>query len=254
MTSCGFVVSNTGLTLAKKGLTCGRPQSCAVRKAPIRMSSSGDSEVLEGPFKGNFGDWYLTKGDVIGVRDYRFALLGAAVSAAIAAGIALGVENPPLPVVDALYLVANGFLGLSLWKIHIYMKPMHNLLKALWGVGTAGAVAALFLTGEGLAFGTYDQTLWMLATGWTFVAMTGLFFKEGICFNRQEAWGLMVLTPILTGGHFLHLLPAQVERGGLGAFAAMFLFFAYRKFEQPATDDLGDKSVFDHLERQQEAA
>jgi len=111
MTSCGFVVSNTGLTLAKKGLTCGRPQSCAVRKAPIRMSSSGDSEVLEGPFKGNFGDWYLTKGDVIGVRDYRFALLGAAVSAAIAAGIALGVENPPLPVVDALYLVANGFLG-----------------------------------------------------------------------------------------------------------------------------------------------
>jgi uncharacterized integral membrane protein len=44
-------------------------------------------------------------------------------------------------------------------------------------------------------------------------------------------------------------LPAQAEVGGSIAFAALFLLFAARKFRQNPRDDLGDKSVFDHLER-----
>ena len=39
----------------------------------------------------------------------------------------------------------------------------------------------------------------LLASGWVFVALTGLFFKEFACFQRWEASALFAILPILTG-------------------------------------------------------
>eukprot|EP00188_Purpureofilum_apyrenoidigerum_P004027 Plantae.Rhodophyta-Purpureofilum_apyrenoidigerum.ctg43832.p1 GENE.Plantae.Rhodophyta-Purpureofilum_apyrenoidigerum.ctg43832~~Plantae.Rhodophyta-Purpureofilum_apyrenoidigerum.ctg43832.p1 ORF type:complete len:277 (+),score=41.24 Plantae.Rhodophyta-Purpureofilum_apyrenoidigerum.ctg43832:99-833(+) len=217
-------------------------------RAVVVMARGG--RVLDGPFKGRMGDWYLTQEDVNGVRQYRMALLSAAAASALAVTTALTQQRPEPPTLDVMLLLANASMGIAYWKIHIYMKSMHNLLKTLWGVGTVGAVATLFFSGQGLSYGSFYQTQWLLASGWGFVALTGLFFKEAVCFGRQEALGLTLLTPLLAGGHFLHILPREIENGSAATFAALFVFFALRKFQQPETDDLGDKSIFDHYERE----
>jgi uncharacterized integral membrane protein len=194
----------------------------------------------------------LTQSDVDGVTLYRSSL---AVCAALAAvGVCAGIANAPIPTraYDALYFAAAAALGVSLQTIHIYLRPMHNLVKALWAVGVvcSGVLAASPLLSTGALVSELQlRPELMLAVGWQFVALTGLFFKEAFCFGRAEAAALTLLVPLLSMGHFLRLLPGPVESAGAVAFAGLFLLFAARKFQQPARDDLGDKSVFEHLER-----
>jgi uncharacterized integral membrane protein len=194
----------------------------------------------------------LTQSDVDGVSLYRSSL---AICAALTA-IGVGTSLAGLPIAprayDALYFSAAASFGVSLQTIHIYLKPMHNLVKGLWATGvlcsSVLAISPLLSTGALVSELQLRPEL-MLAVGWQFVALTGLFFKEAFCFGRAEAAALTLLVPLLSAGHFLRLLPGPVENAGALAFAVLFLFFAARKFQQPARDDLGDKSVFDHLER-----
>jgi len=58
---------------------------------------------------------------------------------------------------------------------------------------------------------TFEKPELLLASGWVFVALTGLFFKEWACFQRTEASAGFALVPIVTGGHFLGILPPQAE-------------------------------------------
>lgn len=222
------------------------------------LSANSDSArantVVEGPFDGRYGQWNLTQEDVDGVKVYRTALgvCSAAVFAATAISVS-GLMDVSPRLYDALFLVEAAAFGVALQTIHIYMKPMHNTLKALWGAGVAGAVAlgiSPLLSTGGLVTEVYAHPALLLAVGWQFVSLTGLFFKEAICFGRTEAIALTALLPILTGGHFLGVFPAGVEAGLALAFSSTFVFFAARKlFLQPALDDLGDKSIFDHLAR-----
>ncbi len=113
----------------------------------------------------------------------------------------------------------------------------------------------------------------LLASGWVFVALTGLFFKEFACFQRWEASILFGLVPVLTGGHFLRILPSNVEQAmavvrtctllatrsaKLDSFlllgqvlAATFVFFSCRKFGQPFKADIGDKTIFEYMAREE---
>lgn len=227
------------------------------QKGPAKMSgqasskSARASKVIEGPFEGNFGTWYLTQGDADGVLIYRLCLLTMSVATATAGALALTVGTDISPrVYDALALLSALAFGGSLQTIHIYLKPMHNFLKVLWALGLAGglALAASPLTGDGVVLTVFDKPALLLAIGWQFVALTGLFFKEAVCFHRLEANLLIALVPLLSGGHFLGALPADAERAGSAVFVALFLVFALRKFTQPARDDIGDMSVFNHLE------
>lgn len=207
---------------------------------------------MGGPYKGQFGSWYLRQGDVDGVNTYRLCLLLSALSAATGTGLALTEGNTvPATVYDGLALASSLAFGGALQTIHIYAKPLHQLLKILWLAGFVGAVALATspLTEHSVVPAVIDHPALLLAVGWQLVALTGLFVKEFFCFHRTEASLLIALVPLLSGGHFFQILPLSLERPGTAVFAALFVFFALRKFSQPATDDIGDMSVFDHLEK-----
>lgn len=214
-------------------------------------SAEGSDKILEGPIPGKYGEWYLKQSDANGVFVYRVAVasMSLCMSAVAALAVTKGSDVPPY-VYDALYFVNLASFGVALQTIHIYMKPLHNALKALWGLGLAASVAlslSPLLSGNGIVMETYNHPALLLAIGWQFVALTGLFIKEAACFGRFEAISLIFLIPFLAGGHFIGFLPASVETYGAIGFAAFFLLFSARKFMQPAKDDIGDMSVFEHL-------
>ncbi len=85
----------------------------------------------------------------------------------------------------------------------------------LWLSGAIGSAAVLLTSPSHYLVATaYQDPQLLLACGWVFVALTGLFFKEWACFQRLEASALFALVPVLTGGHFLHILPSEVEKAG----------------------------------------
>ena len=85
--------------------------------------------------------------------------------------------------------------------------------QALWLGGVLGSVgAAVAAPSHHLVLSTIQHPELLLASGWVFVALTGLFFKEFACFQRWEASILFGLVPVLTGGHFLRVLPSNVEQ------------------------------------------
>lgn len=104
----------------------------------------------------------------------------------------------------------------------------------LWGSGVVGALAVLALDpSHHLVTSTFEHAELLLASGWVFVALTGLFFKEFACFQRWEASALFAIVPLLTGGHFLHIVPSNIEHALAVALSSIFVFFAVRKFSQP---------------------
>ena len=103
---------------------------------------------------------------------------------------------------------------------------------------------------QAFAITIYNQPLSILGIGFTFAALTGIYFKEGFCFHRLETKILTPLVPLLLLGHLTSILPTQAEQTLLGIWAIFFLVFAVRKIIQPIPPDIGDKSVFDYLKNQ----
>jgi uncharacterized integral membrane protein len=160
----------------------------------------------------------------------------------------VGAGQPWLgPVLSLLY---SGFalgLGVSLWLIHIYMKPLHRALQVFWGVGVVASLAIAHGFPEPFVQSVYERPWTILGVGFLFAALTGVFFKEAFCFNRLETKLLTPLVPTLLLGHWLGWLPMTVEQGLLGLWALLFGVFAVRKVIQPIPPDIGDKSVFEYL-------
>jgi uncharacterized integral membrane protein len=203
-------------------------------------------------YQGHFGPFTITDADRREVVIYRAGLTLAAVSFAIGVGALLLVGPQPLVLqgLTALYGLLWLGLGISLWKIHIYMRLLHLALQVFWAIGGLASVAAAIAVPQPLALTIYQQPLWILGVGFTFAALTGIFFKEAFCFNRLETKFLTPIVPALLLGHMLGLLPIVVEQGLLVVWAVMFSVFAARKVIQAIPPDIGDKSVFDHLERE----
>lgn len=207
-------------------------------------------------YQGHFGAFTITDVDRREVVIYRAGLTLAAVSFAVGVGLLLLVGPQPLVLqgLTALYGLLWLGLGISLWKIHIYMRPLHLALQVFWAIGGLASLAAAIAVPQPLALTIYQQPLWILGVGFTFAALTGIFFKEAFCFNRLETKFLTPIVPALLLGHMLGLLPIAVEQGLLVVWAMMFSVFAARKVIQAIPPDIGDKSVFDHLEREAKSA
>ncbi|PSR19787.1 hypothetical protein C8255_00890 [filamentous cyanobacterium CCP3] len=217
-----------------------------------------DSAVNETPvvYAGQFGDYTITEADRRGVVLYRAGLMVAALTFGAGAAIALffPCNSTLVQAISALYTLFWLGLGLSLVTIHIYLVPLHRLLQAAW---LGGGAASLVLSHgiDGPLAQTVMQTpavLWGL--GFTFVALTGIFFKEAFCFDRLETKLLTPLVPLLLLGHLAGWLPLRVEQGLLAVWAVLFLVFALRKVVQPIVPDIGDKSVFTYLKQQRSAS
>ncbi len=202
-------------------------------------------------YQGQFGEFTITNSDRQGVVIYRAGLMVAALC--FAAGVALvvgqGGDRTVLHLLSLLYTVFLLALGVSLLTIHIYMGVLHRALQVCWLVGVGAAIAVSHGDPDPFVLTVYQHPLTLLGVGFTFVALTGIFFKEAVCFNRLETKFLTPLVPVLLLGHLTGILPLTVERGLLVAWAGLMLIFAVRKVIQPLPPDIGDKSVFEYLKQ-----
>lgn len=206
-------------------------------------------------YEGQFGNFTITQSDRTGVIIYRGGLLVAALSFAIGSWLVLsqGNNSPVLAALTPLYALFCIALGVSLFTIHIYLAALHRFLQICWGIGVIAATVLALQTSEPLALFVYNQPMAILGVGFTFVALTGIYFKEAFCFNRLETKFLTPLVPILLLGHLMGMLPTTWEQVLLGLWTALFLIFALRKVVQAIPPDIGDKSVFAYLKDQHTA-
>ncbi|HEY9873611.1 MAG TPA: DUF2301 domain-containing membrane protein [Candidatus Obscuribacterales bacterium] len=225
------------------------------------MSQSQQSETEV--YQGQFGEFTITQSDRIGVIIYRTGLMVAALSFAIGTWLVLGTRTEFLSLqsdnsvvlraLTPLYAIFCLALGISLITIHIYLAPLHRLLQIFWGIGVLAAAILAVQSNEPLALLVYNHPITLLGVGFTFAALTGIYFKEAFCFNRLETKLLMPLVPALLLGKLAGVLPLQWESVLLGVWAVLFLVFALRKVMQPIPPDIGDKSVFAYLQEQRSA-
>jgi uncharacterized integral membrane protein len=197
-------------------------------------------------YQGQFGEFSIDDHDRQGVIIYRGGLAIAALSFAIATILAF---SQSYVWITPFYFVFWTALGVSLFTIHIYLKPLHLALQAFWAIGGLASIALLLLSSEPLALYVYEHPIAIFGIGFTFAALTGIFFKEAFCFNRFETKLLTPIVPLLLLGHLSSLLPVAWEQALLGAWAALFVVFAIRKLIQPIPPDIGDKSVFEYLKQ-----
>lgn len=199
-------------------------------------------------YQGQFGEFTINDHDRQEVILYRTGLAIAALSFAFAAGLIF--LQASLNWITLLYALFWSGLGLSLFTIHIYLKPLHRALQIFWAIGGLVTLAISIQSSEPLALYIYQHPVSILGIGFTFAALTGIFFKEAFCFNRLETKLLTPIVPLLLLGHLFGFLPIQVEQILLSLWATLFLVFALRKVIQPIPPDIGDKSVFEYLKMQ----
>lgn len=206
-------------------------------------------------YQGQFGEFTITQSDRTGVIVYRIGLVVAALCFAIATGLVLfsGNTQSVLTALTPLYAVFCVALGISLITIHIYLAPLHRLLQLFWAIGAIAATTLALSSREPLALFIYNHPIAIFGVGFTFAALTGIYFKEAFCFNRFETKFLTPLVPILLLGHLAGVLPLAWEQVLLGLWAVLFAVFALRKIVQPIPPDIGDKSVFVYLKEQRTA-
>ncbi|ACK66666.1 conserved hypothetical protein [Rippkaea orientalis PCC 8801] len=202
-------------------------------------------------YHGQFGDFTITPADRRGVIIYRLGLFLCALSFAVGTALILvkGEQNWVLEAIVVLFGLFSLGLGISLITIHIYLRPLHRLLQLFWLLGTIATLVIAKQSPEPLVLFVYHQPLTLLGIGFTFAALTGIYFKEAFCFNRLEAKVLTVLVPMLLLGHLTRLLPANIEQGLLMGWAGLFIIFVLRKAIQSIPPDIGDKSVFIYLDK-----
>jgi uncharacterized integral membrane protein len=205
-------------------------------------------------YQGRFGEFTITASDRREVIIYRAGLAIAALSFAIGAWLVLWQGSNPLVLIalTPLYALFSIALGVSLFYIHIYMAVLHRVLQIFWGIGTAAAIVVALSSTKPLALAVYSQPLTILGIGFTFAALTGIFFKEAVCFNRLETKILTPLVPILLLGHMTGLLSPEWKQLSLMLWAILFLIFGFRKVIQSIPPDIGDKSVFAYLKQQRQ--
>ena len=205
-------------------------------------------------YEGQFGTFTIDQSDRQEVILYRAGLAIAAGSFALAVMCLFFVPQVAPQAATACYALLWLGLGLSLLKIHIYVKPLHQALQAFWAIGGLASLAIALIYPTPLALTAYQQPLTIFGIGFTFAAVTGIFFKEAFCFNRLETKFLVFLVPGLLLGHMAGMLSRATESGMLIAWAGLFVVFALRKVIQPIPPDIGDKSVFEYLAKERQAA
>ena len=197
-------------------------------------------------FEGVYGTYSIDARDRREVLGYRLALLLVAV-AQVALLLQWHLLGPTL-LWPWLVLMAVG-LGLALRWIHIYLRPLHRTLQLFWLLGCLGALALALRVGPAeMALALARQRLWLLAIGPLFAALAGIGFKEFFCFQRPEAIGVTLLLPLALLGYLVGGLNGGATTALLALESVLLLVLCLRKFPMPAAADVGDKSVFAHLE------
>jgi uncharacterized integral membrane protein len=203
-------------------------------------------------YQGQFGAYTVDRSDRLGVIIYRSGLVLAAFCLAIASSLVLSGEltDTKIQLIAPLFALFSLGLAVSLVTIHIYLKLLHRTLQLFWAIGTISAIViAIKTVDRSLALSIYEQPLYLLGIGFSFAALTGIYFKEAFCFNRLETKVLTLLVPILLLGHIFNFLSVDTEKLLLFVWTVLFVIFAARKIVQDIDPDIGDKSVFEYLKQ-----
>jgi len=199
-------------------------------------------------YQGIYGPWKVEQSDLIEVWTYRVAI---SVLAACCVGESLDVLllGHQQGILDDNLACWGGIiaLGIALYQIHIYVTPLKRMLQVFWGLGTAGFVyLSIFQASSTSVVDFVMEHGWgVWCIGPLFAALTGVTFKEGLCYGKPEAFALTLVIPALL---LLHLFGAGSTEGvemSLDVVACVLLtVFALRKYTQDVVDDIGDGSVF----------
>ncbi|XP_015076643.1 uncharacterized protein LOC107020699 [Solanum pennellii] len=204
-------------------------------------------------YQGVYGPWTIEDSDIREVILYRSGLLTAAASFVLASSAALlpndsVMSNLIEKNLDLFYAIGSCGLGLSLFLIHIYVTEIKRSLQALWFLGAIGSLATYSTlahpAGMNLVQYVIENPIAVWFVGPLFASLTGLVFKEGLCYGKLEAGLLTFVIPSLLLGHLTGIMDDGVKITLLSTWLALFVVFAGRKFTQPIKDDIGDKSVF----------
>ncbi|TYJ47877.1 hypothetical protein E1A91_A01G022900v1 [Gossypium mustelinum] len=241
---------------AKPFLFSSSSSSLGFRNRKIKcnaVSESSQGSIDRTVYQGAFGPWTIDPEDVREVLLYRSGLVTAASSFLIASSAAFLPDGFTLKEIiennlNLIYLIGAGGLGLSLYLIHIYITELKRTLQAFWVLGVVGSLATYLVlaqpAGENLVQYVIENPMAVWFVGPLFAALTGLVFKEGLCYGKLEAGILTFIIPTLLLGHLTGLMDDGTKLTLLGSWMALFVIFAGRKFTQPIKDDIGDKSVF----------
>ncbi|KAL0335894.1 UNVERIFIED_CONTAM: hypothetical protein Sradi_4801300 [Sesamum radiatum] len=232
-----------------------RRRGCSCRSTlPVKCQAVGEPTESATVYRGVYGPWKIESSDVQEVILYRSGLVTAAVSL-VAASSAAFLQNSDLEVFDLMrrnldlfYGLGACGLGLSLYLIHIYVTEIKRALQALWVIGAVGSLGTYATlaqpAGKSLVEYVVENPTAVWFVGPLFAALTGLVFKEGLCYGKLEAGILTFIIPSVLLGHLTGLMDEGTKLTLLGLWMALFVVFAGRKFTQPIKDDIGDKSVF----------
>ncbi len=202
----------------------------------------------EKEYEGIYGKYKITLSDKLEVKQYRIALLTCGIS------FSSGLIHWSLigPEYAWIWLIPMSLtMGAALKLIHIYVKPLHQLLQIFWALGCIGTLAIGITEGpNSMLEKLEDNRILIVAIGPLFAALAGIGFKEFFCFGRPEAIGLTLLVPIAILGYLIGVLNGGIVFFILGISAILLTILALRKFGLDASQDIGDKSVFDHLKAQ----
>jgi len=203
-------------------------------------------------YQGQFGAYQINEADRRSVVIYRLGLTIAALCFGLGTALVLWDKDHTIQLSWLSFLYTGFYLGLgiSLLTIHIYLKPLHRMLQVFWLVGGVASAAIAHLDAAPFVLTVYRHPFTLLGVGFTFAALTGVFFKEAFCFDRLESKLLTFIVPALLLGHLTGWLPVVAERSLLIVWAILFGLFALRKLIQPIPPDIGDKSVFEYMQRQ----
>ena len=200
------------------------------------------------PIKGVYGDFIVTSEDKKEVLFYRLSTLSCGLFFLL--GLVEWFTNGSSQVWICFAGLAFS-LGVSLKWIHIYLRPLHQALVLFWAIGCIGlGIVAYHFGLTNVIYGLQENPKWLFIVGPLFVSLTGVGFKEFFCFRRIEAIGITIFIPIAFIGHLTELTNEKFTFALLVLSALLLLILGIRKFDLPAEADIGDKSVFDFLERQ----
>ena len=200
------------------------------------------------PIKGVYGDYIVTTIDKKEVLFYRLSILSCGLF------FSLGLLEWFTNGSSQIWIYFAGLaisLGLSLKWIHIYLRPLHQVLIFFWIIGRIGlGIVAYHFGLTKIIYGLKENPKWLFLVGPLFVSLTGVGFKEFFCFRRIEAIGITIFIPIALIGHLTELSNENFTFVLLVISSLLLFLMGIRKFDLPAEADIGDKSVFDFLESQ----
>ena len=201
--------------------------------------------------KGVYGDFIVTSTDKKEVLFYRLSILFCGLFFLI--GITQWFTNGSNQI--WIWLLGMSLsIGLSLKWIHIYLRPLHQTLIIFWFIGCMGfGVIAYYFGITNIIYGIRENPRLILLIGPLFAALTGIGFKEFFCFRRIEAIGITIFIPLALIGYLTELANERFTFAMLLVSSLLLVLMGIRKFNLPAEADVGDKSVFNFLERQRKS-